>query len=109
MGGGCKREDDTQSAPSGEGRNRPSAELVDSLETVDKASLLATGRHPVALVAARIWEGLCHIIQGLGSWSTRTPFNLGTRNWKSQSVPNIPPPPGLGWVLISLSFKRLLA
>lgn len=33
--GGCKREDDTRSAPSGEGRNRPSAELVG---TVDKAS-----------------------------------------------------------------------
>lgn len=63
----------------------------------------------MALVAAGIWEGLYRIIQGLGSWPARTPFNLGTRNWRSQSVLDTPPPPGLGWVLISLSFKRLLA
>lgn len=45
MGRGCKREDGTQSAPSGAGRNELSAEFMGSLETMDMASLLATGRH----------------------------------------------------------------
>lgn len=58
MGRGHKREEGAQSAPSRVGRNQPSAELVGSLETVDMASLLATGRCPVALMA-RMWEELC--------------------------------------------------